>query len=237
MAFDSTRGRIVLYGGYYGYDTRLWSYYHYVEPNRGPKLDYALRDQTVFANDTLSFTIKASDADGNPLTYSATGLPAGATVNATTGEVRLVPTPMQAGTYAVKVKASDGCLSDTKTINLTVLHVTYPGFPTGAVDMRVGYLAIPSVYEGQNPGKLVVTCESYAHSTTWNPYRPSGSVPIGPDQRFLVGGSPPSTLIAGRVEQRGSDVYLVVTSMDVRWNERVKTYSIATASELLAPYP
>lgn len=259
MAFDAARGRIVLYGGYYRYDSRLWSYYHYVEPNRPPRLGYALSDQQVFANDTLTFTIKATDPDGNPLTYSATGLPAGATVNPTTGEVRLAPTPMQAGSYAVQVTASDGCLSDTKTFNLTVLHVTYPGFPTGAVDMRVGYLNVPSVYEdcsrttgcttsrgnssvsckiqGQNPGKLVASCESSAFTTSWNPYRPSGSAPIGPDQRFLLAGSPPVTLISGLVEQRGADAYLVVTDMTVRWNQVAKTYSTGSVSALLAPYP
>lgn len=259
MAYDSRRGRIVLYGGYYRYDKQLWEHYLYAEPNRAPVLDVGLGNRTVYAGDALTFTVKAADADMNPVTLSATGLPAGATLDATTGVFSWTPGATQAGTHVVQISASDGCLSVNKTVNLTVLHVTYPGFGTGAVDMRASAFQVPSYFEdcglvtgckrssyyslaeckiqGTNPGKLVASCTVYPYTAgVFLPSSVSASAPIGADQRFLMGG-PYNTVVQGAVEQRGADVYVVISSFEIRWNTHVKTASSGSASQLLAPYP
>ena len=51
--------------------------------NRAPELG-AIGDQTVSEGSSLSFTVSATDADGDTLTYSASGLPAGASFNPAT---------------------------------------------------------------------------------------------------------------------------------------------------------
>ncbi|MGC5342756.1 M4 family metallopeptidase [Streptomyces sp. AM 4-1-1] len=53
----------------------------------------------------VSLQIQASDPGGKALTYSATGLPAGLTINASTG--RVTGTPTTAGTSSVKVTAKN----------------------------------------------------------------------------------------------------------------------------------
>ena len=68
----------------------------------------------------VSLVVAASDADGDPLTYSATGLPAGLAINTSTG--RISGTPTAAGTSTVTVAVSDGRGgSDTDDFTWTVV--------------------------------------------------------------------------------------------------------------------
>lgn len=74
-------------------------------------------------------SISATDSDNDSLTYSATGLPAGATLNATTGQLSWTPSEAQGpGDYSFTAIASDGVLSGTKTINIHVTEVNSAPF-------------------------------------------------------------------------------------------------------------
>jgi hypothetical protein len=64
----------------------------------------------------------ASDADGDPLGYSAQGLPPGATLDAG-GTLRWRPLESQLGDHRLRVTASDGSTSTTQDV---VLHVEVP---------------------------------------------------------------------------------------------------------------
>src|SRR6185436_19790828 len=75
-------------------------------------------NQTSVAGTADSFQLVASDPDGNPLTYTATGLPAALSVNASTGMI--AGTPTTAGTFTVTATASDGTLTNSKTFTWTV---------------------------------------------------------------------------------------------------------------------
>lgn len=78
----------------------------------------------------LSLTVAATDADlpANPLTYSASGLPAGASFDPATRQFRWTPTEAQGpGVYPnVVFSVSDGVASDSKTITLTVKEINDP---------------------------------------------------------------------------------------------------------------
>lgn len=81
-------------------------------------------DQSVKARDTLTFTVSATDADGDALTVSAHDLPAGAAFDAATGVFSWTPSSKDAGkdatAYTVGFTASDGTLQDSGTVTITV---------------------------------------------------------------------------------------------------------------------
>jgi PKD repeat protein len=74
--------------------------------------------QTIRAERLLTFTLDAQDVDSSPLTYSAAGLPAGASCIGQT--FSWTPTSMQTGTYTVTFTVSDGALSDREDVTITV---------------------------------------------------------------------------------------------------------------------
>ena len=92
-------------------------------------------NQTSTVGTAASLQIHASDsASGQTLTYTATGLPAGLSINSTSGLI--TGTPTTAGTSTVAVTATDttgaaGTASFTWTVNPT-------GTGTGGVDISAG---------------------------------------------------------------------------------------------------
>ncbi len=92
--------------------------------NQPPVLN-PIGNKTVNEGELLSFTISASDADGDSLTYSASNLPQGASFSPST---RIFSwTPGQAGTYAgIHFEVSDGVFTDPENITITVSVPTTP---------------------------------------------------------------------------------------------------------------
>jgi hypothetical protein len=88
-----------------------------VNVNRAPVLA-TISGKTAYATDLLSFTISATDPDGDTLTYSAQNLPSGATFANRT--FNWTPSAGQVGTHQVTFAASDGTLQDSETITITV---------------------------------------------------------------------------------------------------------------------
>src|SRR4029077_5721711 len=87
--------------------------------NRAPVLT-APTNQTSTANSAVSLQLSASDPDGDALTYSATGLPPGLTVNTATGLISGTLSSTSAGTYNVTATAADASLASSKTFTWTV---------------------------------------------------------------------------------------------------------------------
>ncbi|MFC1624756.1 putative Ig domain-containing protein, partial [Candidatus Omnitrophota bacterium] len=91
--------------------------------NRAPLLD-TIGDKVIDEDALLSFTVSATDPDGDSLTYSALNLPTGASFDAPTKTFTWTPTHEQVGTYPnVHFEVTDGSLVDSEDITITVYEV------------------------------------------------------------------------------------------------------------------
>jgi hypothetical protein len=96
--------------------------------NNAPVFAAGGQSQSVDENRTLTFSVEATDPDGDELAYSASGLPAGASFDPATRTFSWTPDYTQAGEYTVAFTASDGTksynLSASKEVTITVRDVT-----------------------------------------------------------------------------------------------------------------
>ncbi|MEO8682904.1 MAG: putative Ig domain-containing protein, partial [Vicinamibacterales bacterium] len=87
--------------------------------NRAPSIS-ELDERSSTEGATVQFTVRASDPDGDSLTFvSATGLPPGVTMSSA-GVIRGTIAKGAAGDYKVRVTVSDGQLQDTETFEWEV---------------------------------------------------------------------------------------------------------------------
>ena len=97
--------------------------------NSAPVFNAGGESQSVNEGETLTFAVPASDPDAprDTLTFSATGLPTGATFNPATQQFSWTPTFSQGGTYEVTFSVNDGTrafnLTTTKVVTITVGEV------------------------------------------------------------------------------------------------------------------
>jgi hypothetical protein len=92
-----------------------------------PPVLNAIGNRSVNEGAVLSFTISATDANGDALTYSASNLPVGASFSAATRTFSWTPGYSQAGVYAsVRFQVSDGQMTDYEDITITVVNVLRP---------------------------------------------------------------------------------------------------------------
>lgn len=85
-----------------------------------PVMNQICCPKSVNEKSTLTFKVSARDADGDRLILSASGLPQGAVFNTTSGNFTWTPERGQAGTYTLTFKVSDGYLTDSENVTVTV---------------------------------------------------------------------------------------------------------------------
>lgn len=133
-------------------------------------------NKIIDENRLLRFTVLSNDPANEGLTFSATNLPPGATFDPTTRIFSWKPNYSQAGSYLVTFTVSDGLLSDSETITITVNNVNtaLPGVGSispasgssgadqpvafittysdadGWGDIRYGYLLVNTAVNGKN---------------------------------------------------------------------------------------
>jgi hypothetical protein len=117
----------IIYAGPHSWDVwqkSLIDFLPKIFTNHRPVFAAGGTTQSGNENSQLSFTVPATDPEGDALTYSATGLPSGATFDPATQTFTWTPNYSQAGTYTVTFKAVDGPKSynlfETKTVTITV---------------------------------------------------------------------------------------------------------------------
>ena len=105
------------------------------EVNVAPVLD-TIGNKEIDELNELTFTIVAIDEDlpAQTLEYSLVDAPDGATINVATGEFAWTPTEAQNGTYTFTVVVSDGLLTDSEEITVTVAEVNDGPIDLGTVD-------------------------------------------------------------------------------------------------------
>jgi len=111
-----------------------------VPPNHAPVVDSEIEDQSSEDNDTVNLDVSSNfkDEDGDTLTYSANGLPAGLSIDSSTGKITgtIDKSASQGGTnsdgvYSVTVTAKD---SDGKEVSDTFTWTVTNPTPTAAND-------------------------------------------------------------------------------------------------------
>lgn len=90
--------------------------------NRPPVLN-SIGNKAADENTLLSFTISASDSDGDEISYSVVGLPPGASFNTNSGVFSWTPSFTASGDYSVVFMANDNVITDSETITITVGNV------------------------------------------------------------------------------------------------------------------
>ncbi|MEM9828242.1 MAG: Ig-like domain-containing protein, partial [Planctomycetota bacterium] len=78
---------------------------------------------TIDEGESIHLDLAGSDADGDPLTYSAAGLPDGATLDPMTGHFSWQPGFDHAGQYDLVFSASDGSATTQISVRLSVSNV------------------------------------------------------------------------------------------------------------------
>jgi S-formylglutathione hydrolase FrmB len=165
--------------------------------NGAPAFAAGGESQSVNEGSALSFGVAATDPDGDALTYSASGLPAGASFDPATQQFTWTPDHSQAGTYTVTFTAKDGTqsysLSGTKVVTITVgdvlqasaaasvrcvagkalVYVTVTNADTATVD-----LALSSTYGSKSFTGIAAGKSAVQSFTTRLASVPAGSVTV-----------------------------------------------------------
>ncbi len=83
-----------------------------------------IADQTITTQDAFEHTVKATDGDGDKLTYALDNAPRRATINQSTGVIKWTPEANDVGRHDFTVSVSDGI--QTSSVKFTVTVKTAP---------------------------------------------------------------------------------------------------------------
>ena len=149
-------------------------------PNNPPIIDGSTTSFSVLENQTSAFTVQASDADGDTLTYTISGGDDASLFDiSSTGVVTFITAPdfeipgdMNAdNNYQLAVTVSDGSASDTESFTVTVTNDTSDDVTTSNFDgvlIRDGYIQSATVCMAVTDADGDDTCEGATYSTTTN---------------------------------------------------------------------
>jgi uncharacterized protein YjdB len=130
------------------------------EPSTGdgaPVITSSPLSTTAEVNRLYFYGVKATDPDGDTLTYSLMKKPSGMYINSETGLINWRPKFNQVGVHDVMIKVTDGENSDTQSFKITVpgslttkLKITSTPITTVTVDELYTY-QVETNYSGEDP--------------------------------------------------------------------------------------
>jgi hypothetical protein len=185
-------------------------------------------NQSSAIGQSVALQLVGSDPDGLPVTYSATGLPAGLTLGTSTGFIGGAAT--SAGTYSVTARASDGVLqsaAQTFTWSVTTapaVDTTPPSVSITGPTANSSYTALSSTLgvSGTATDNVGVT------AVTWTSDRGGSGTATGTA----------SWSVASIPLQSGTNV-ITIRAHDAAGNQGMDvltvTYSTATNGDTIAP--
>ncbi|MDG1721787.1 MAG: cadherin repeat domain-containing protein, partial [SAR86 cluster bacterium] len=147
-------------------------------PNNPPVIDGSTTSYSVIENQTSAFTVSASDADGDSLTYSISGGEDGSLFNiSSSGIVTFITAPdfefptdaNSDNSYALTVSVTDGTASASQNFSVTVTNDTSDDSTTFNFDgvlIRDGYIQSATVCMATTDADGDDTCEGAYYSTT-----------------------------------------------------------------------
>src|SRR6185436_367693 len=185
--------------------------------------------QAWLVGSAVSLQITATDGDNDPLTYSASALPAGLTIGMGTGLIG--GTPTAPGTGQATITVSDGQLTDSATFSGSVtgnapLSVDQmPPLPSRLANSSVTYTA--STHGGVN----VRYKWQFGDGTPETPPSSSPSVThvyTAPGIYFLTLSVTDDVVASPFVQQFVQTIHLPLTTVAARWSSNV-AYETRTA--------
>ncbi|AEW96830.1 putative Ig domain-containing protein [Streptantibioticus cattleyicolor] len=124
-------------------------------------------NQSTVVNTAASLQIKASDsASGQTLTYSATGLPAGLSINSSTGLISGTPTTAGSSTVTVTAKDTTGATGST-TFTWTVTSSSGGGCTASQLLGNPGFETGSAAPWSASSGVIDNSSSEPAHSGSW----------------------------------------------------------------------
>ena len=112
--------------------------------NAGPVLDNAIGAQSATEGTAFSLDVSGnfSDPEGDPLAFSATGLPASLTIDSATGIISGTPVAADVGSPSITVTATDavsgGAAMDTFTLTIDAAPPPPPAAPAASASAPTG---------------------------------------------------------------------------------------------------
>ncbi len=168
--------------------------------NETPVLD-AIGAKTIAENSQLSFTLTASDPNSDSLTYSASGLPTGASFNAEQRLFSWTPDYSQSGSYTASFAVTDGTYKDTETITISVTNTNQPptisGAPVTTIMAGTGYTFAPDANDPDND-KLSF---SISNKPAWADFnQATGQLSGNPEEQHIGSSEPISISVSDGAE-------------------------------------
>ncbi len=219
--------------------------------NRAPQFA-AIDQQTVTVNDTLEFTVQATDPDGTRPTLHAVDLPLNASFSDSgdgSGVFFFTPDTSQVGEYQVTFVASDGQLADSETVVVTVEQPVLPVnhqpvlYTYGSRDVVVGGTlsllvwahdddgTAPVITASGVPEHALLTMDTPAYYTfTFTP----DSAQVGSHEVLFIasdGELADSETVVIRVGDTGS---LIPTAVGTRWTYNI--FDVDSSGGIYAAY-
>jgi hypothetical protein len=123
-------------------------------------------DQSSERGQPTSLQLQGSDPDGTPVSYSATGLPPGLALLASTGYIS--GTPFTAATHTVTASVSDGELTASQTFTWTITSQTAPNPPLPNPTLPDSTLPTVSITNPTTSDSLVTSTADISGTTGGN---------------------------------------------------------------------